>query len=79
MAYVIDAVEAGRDDVPSTEIAEFLGLTPGTVRTSLSRGFDRLKRIARDEHLIDQVTDLTPFEVTKDEQTPADKGTQDHD
>lgn len=79
MAYVIGAVEAGRDDVPSAEIAESLGLTPGTVRTSLSRGFDRLKRIARDEHLIDQDIDLTPFEVSGDVEEEADEGTQDHD
>jgi DNA-directed RNA polymerase specialized sigma24 family protein len=47
MGYVIDCVEAKRDDVPQREIAEALGLTVDTVKTSLWRGFQRLDREAR--------------------------------
>ncbi len=49
MSYVIDCVEANRDDVPHREIAEALGLTVDTVKTSLWRGFQRLDREARKE------------------------------
>jgi DNA-directed RNA polymerase specialized sigma24 family protein len=49
MSYVIDCVEARREDVPQREIAEALGLTVDTVKTSLWRGFQRLDREARKE------------------------------
>ena len=49
MGYLIDAVEAGRWDVSNQEIGEALGLTNDTVRTSLSRGFRRLNRLAQEE------------------------------
>lgn len=51
MAFVIDAVESGREDLRDGEIAEALGLSLDTVRQSKSRGFRRLARIARDERL----------------------------
>ena len=47
MTYLIDAVEAGREDVPSTEIADALGLTSENVRQLRYRGFVRLERAAR--------------------------------
>jgi len=53
MAYVLDAVEAGREDICNQEIADALGLSGDTIRTSLSRGFRRLERIAREENLAD--------------------------
>jgi len=54
MSYVIDAVEADRWDVPNQEIQEALGLTNDTVRTSLSRGFHRLGRLAQEEGLTEE-------------------------
>ncbi|SRR6266536_1456111 len=57
-AYVLDALEAGEVDVPNREIAEALGISAETVRTSLSRGFARLTRIARDEGLMDSDAEL---------------------
>lgn len=50
--YLIDAVEAGRADLPHREVAEALGLSEGTVRVSMKRGLDRLARIARAEGLV---------------------------
>jgi DNA-directed RNA polymerase specialized sigma24 family protein len=57
-AYVLDALEAGEVDVQNREIAEALGISAETVRTSLSRGFARLTRIAREEGLMDNNTEL---------------------
>lgn len=54
MSYVIDAVEAGRWDVPNQEIQEALGLSNDTVRTSLSRGFRRLRRLAQEQGLAEE-------------------------
>jgi DNA-directed RNA polymerase specialized sigma24 family protein len=51
MAYIFDAVEADRRDVPNEEIGDALGLSPDTVRASKSRGFNRLQRIAQEEGL----------------------------
>jgi len=58
MSYLLEAVEAGYEDVSNSEIADALGLTPDTVRQSLSRGFRRLQRIAREEGIIDRDLDL---------------------
>jgi len=58
MNYVIDAVEAGREDVPNGEISEALGLSSDTVRTSLSRGFRRLERVAQDSGVVLRNTGL---------------------
>jgi RNA polymerase sigma factor (sigma-70 family) len=57
-AYVLDALEAGEVDVPNHEIGKALGISPETVRTSLSRGFARLTRIARAEGLMDNNAEL---------------------
>ena len=57
MSYLLEAIEAGRGDVPTQEVAEALGLNPDTVRQSISRGFRRLKRIATQEGLIDRAFD----------------------
>lgn len=62
MAYYIDAVEKGVEDVTSGEVAEALGLSQGSVRVWKQRGFDRLKRAAidagyRKEFLRDIATD----------------------
>ena len=55
MAYVFDCIEAKRYDVTPAEISGALGLSSGTVRTSLSRGFKRLKRIAMEDNLAEQI------------------------
>ncbi len=62
MSLVIDAVEAGREDLPSREIAEALGLQPATVRTLKMRGFERLARVAREEGLVGQEFDFANLE-----------------
>lgn len=52
MAYILDAVEAGREEVSNPEIAEALSLTPDSVRQSRFRGFQRLARLAKDDRLV---------------------------
>jgi len=52
MAYILDAVEAGREEVSNVEIAEALGLAPDSVRQSRFRGFQRLERLAREDRLV---------------------------
>lgn len=62
MAYYIDAVEKGVEDVTSKEVAEALGLSQDSVRVWKQRGFERLKRAAiaagyRKEYLRDIAAD----------------------
>jgi len=51
MAHLFDAVEAGVVDISRTKMAADLGLSPQTVRTAIFRGFQRLKRLAKDDGL----------------------------
>lgn len=74
MAYVIDAVEAGLEDVPNAEVAEATGLSLETVRTSLSRGFRRLFRIAREEGVVDGSVELLNQSVTVGQEGEARSG-----
>lgn len=46
MRYIIDAVEAGVEDISNQEIAEALGLSEPSVRKWKQRGFERLERAA---------------------------------
>lgn len=55
MGYVFDSIEAQKYDVKPAEIANALGLSSGTVRISLKRGFDRLKRIAHEDDLAGKI------------------------
>lgn len=55
MGYVFDCIDAQKYDVKPVEIAEVLCLSSGTVRISLKRGFDRLKRIAIEDDLANQI------------------------
>jgi RNA polymerase sigma factor (sigma-70 family) len=48
MKYIIDAIEAGAEDITSREIAEALGLSEVSVRKWRERGFERIKRAAID-------------------------------
>lgn len=59
MAYVIEAAANGAtaEDVSNEKLMEVLGLSYDTVRTSLSRGWRRLARIAKERRLA-----LTVFE-----------------
>ena len=52
MRCLIDAVEAGEQDLPHRVVAEALGLNEGTVRVLMMRGLDRLGRVARAEGLV---------------------------
>lgn len=54
MRYILEAVRNGAHDVPSTEIADALGLTSTNVRQAKKRAFDRLARIVKEENLIDK-------------------------
>lgn len=51
MSYILDAIQAGANDVSNTEISEALGLSANTVAQCKLRGFDRLKRVAREADL----------------------------
>lgn len=51
MEIILDGVERGVTDLPSTEIGEVLDRSPATVRQQRKRGFDRLAREARKEGL----------------------------
>jgi DNA-directed RNA polymerase specialized sigma24 family protein len=72
MTYVIDAVEAGREDLPDREVADALGLSLDTVRQSKSRGFRRLARIAHEERLAVRDIALAGLERDGDEE-PSDE------
>ncbi|MCX7428968.1 MAG: hypothetical protein NTW96_25500 [Planctomycetia bacterium] len=52
--YLLDGIEAGREDIPNAEIAEALALSPATVRQAISRGLRRLARIAKEDGLVDE-------------------------
>ena len=52
MGYLIDAVEAGRPDVPNQELVEVFGFSPETVRQCKSRGWKRLSRVAREQGVL---------------------------
>jgi len=58
MSYLLEAVAMGYEDVSNEEIAEALGLSLDTVRQSLSRGFQRLERKAKEAGLTDQNFDF---------------------
>lgn len=60
MKYILGALKNGAQDVPNIEIADALGMTPGNVRVSVSRGFSRLARIVKEEGLIETEYDF-PF------------------
>ena len=53
MSYVIGAIENGSEALTSEEMGEALGLTSDTVRKSIERGFRRLRKIVKEEHLVD--------------------------
>lgn len=54
MKYILGAIRDGVQDLKSNEIAEALHMTPGNVRVSMKRGFERLSRIFKEENLIDE-------------------------
>ncbi|SRR6266571_434026 len=64
LAYLLDALEAGVMDVQNQEIADALAISIETVRTSLSRGFARLTRIAREEGLVRSDVELATLAPT---------------
>jgi DNA-directed RNA polymerase specialized sigma24 family protein len=51
LEYVFDAIEAERADITYDEIAEITGMTRDAVRKAHQRGFERLRRLVRDEGL----------------------------
>lgn len=71
MSYIIDAIEAGVEDIPSREIGEALGLLESSVRKWRQRGFDRLKREAiKDGYhkkLVGQIESDLPYDDDENE------------
>ena len=67
MGYVINAVELGYEELSNQEIADALGLTLETVRRSLSRGFDRMTRIASQERLLNSDFNLNKLRPVDDD------------
>jgi DNA-directed RNA polymerase specialized sigma24 family protein len=61
VGFYIDTVAAGRLEITNFEIGEALGLSGDTVRTSLSRGLRRLRRLAREDGI--EFRDLVPAET----------------
>jgi DNA-directed RNA polymerase specialized sigma24 family protein len=57
-SLVLDALERDEIHLSNSDIAEMTGLSPDTVRTSLSRGFRRLERLARQKGLLAPVEEL---------------------
>ena len=73
MGYVFDSVEHGTVDIPSQEIAQALDMSDDVVRQSLSRGFRRLARLAAEEGLDVQASDLLDdpdFDSDENEDAP---------
>lgn len=68
MDYILDALSADCVDISNAEIAEALGLSLDVVRQSKRRGFQRLKRIVREEGLAAQVNDITNLRRDYEEQ-----------
>lgn len=72
MRLVFDAAEAERVDLPADEVAQALGITPNAARALISRGFQRLERLARDagypqRDLAALVEDLDVHELADEE------------
>lgn len=63
MRCLVDAVEAGEQDLPHRVVADALGLNEGTVRVLMMRGLNRLGRIARDEGLVRGDFELIKLDV----------------
>ena len=49
MEVVIDAIENGIPDLPTSSVAELVGISEDAVRTLMSRGFKRLRRLMEQE------------------------------
>jgi DNA-directed RNA polymerase specialized sigma24 family protein len=67
MGYILDAIEAGHEDISNEDIEAALGLSSETVRTAKSRGFSRLSRIAKQEKLLPDDFDLLGLEGESEE------------
>lgn len=61
MTYILDAIEAGREDVPSREVADALGLSYETTKKSLQRGLQKLTKIVRESGLTDRTLNIPEF------------------
>lgn len=72
MSLVIDAAEQGLEDLPNSHIADVLGLSVDAVKTSKSRGLERLKRLAKEEGLI-AYTEITSLAGTADADDRSDE------
>ena len=67
MELVIDAADDGLPDLPASSIAEALGISSNAARTLVSRGMNRLRRIAEQEG-VEAPTDLPDTEAEEEEQ-----------
>ena len=66
MAFDLEAAQKGVEDLPASTLAEALGLTESTVRQCRSRGWRRLRRVAK-AHNIDLGTVLAEIETSEEE------------
>jgi DNA-directed RNA polymerase specialized sigma24 family protein len=64
MRVIIEAVEAGREDISNVEIAEILGLSNVTIRQLRKRGFERLTERARSAGILQRGIEFVGFEDT---------------
>jgi len=69
MTLIIEAIEIGREDLPSDEIADTLDLVPATVRQLRHRGFKRLAQRARDEGITDRKINFARLGFDEDPRT----------
>ena len=66
MAFDLEAVQKGVEDLPAMEVADALALTESTVRQCRSRGWRRLRRVAK-AHNIDLDTILAEMKNDEEE------------
>lgn len=70
MSFLLECIEQGRAHVTADEVGDAVGLGPATARALMSRGFQRLKRLARELGPAgDEVSDL---QIDEDDHGDAD-------
>jgi len=65
MAIYFDAIDKGIGDIATADVAELLGLTEEAVRQCRSRGWRRLRRVAK-EHGVNLEQALTDLQTTEE-------------
>lgn len=60
MKYILEALKNGSRDVPHSEIAEALHLSQDNVKVWVSRGFEKLSKIVKEDKIVDDSIEF-PF------------------